>query len=149
MPPHLHSQSTILKHGRVFIAKSLDSSDKKIEESIQMATTSSNFLRPITHSRRHSTVSFSLIGDTTMSLSRQSSILSRFSELLSQRPSVFSRLSFLANQSRRQSGIYSSLSDQSIVIPKTHILNYNKCIIFVIFLILVILFVASVLFTLF
>ena len=171
----------MLKHVKVIVAKSLDSSEKKQEVAIELdsnsksatelvyhhhpatakpSTTSSNFLQlPGENSRRHSTVSFSLLEEEkTISLeglpalSRGGSVFSRFSDLLShsqntsrhqsfsRRPSVFSRLSHLANQSTRPSSLYSSLSDQSKIIPKICNLNgkfYLWLILFLIFIIFV------------
>ena len=147
----------MLKHVKVFVAKSLDSSEKKKDVNIELdsysksatelvyhhlettkkTTTTSNFLQlPGKKSRRHSTVSFSLLEEEKMismeglpALSRCNSIVSRFSDLLSpshnpsqdqsisRHPSVFSHLSDLANQSTRPSSLYSSLSEQSKIMP--------------------------------
>ena len=170
----------MLKHVKVFVAKSLDSSEKKKDVNIELDTyskssselvhhhletiktsiTTSNFLQlPGDKSRRHSTVSFCLLEEErTISmeglpaLSRGNSIFSRFSDLLSpshkpsghqsdsRRPSVFSRLSDLANQSTRPSSIYSSLSEQSKIMPKIDRM-YGNSYLFVILLILLIILV--------
>jgi hypothetical protein len=170
----------MLKHVKVFVAKSLDSSEKKKDvkieldsysksaselvyhhlETTKMMTTTSNFLQlPGEKSRRQSTVSFSFLEEEkTISLeglpalSRGNSIFSRFSDLLSpshnpirhqsfsRRPSVFSRLSDLANQSTRPSSLYSSLSEQSKIMPKIGKL-YGKLQLFVILIILLIIIV--------
>ena len=177
----------MLKHVKVFVAKSLDSSEKKKDVNIELdsysksatelvyhhpettktTTTISNFLQlPGEKSRRHSTVSFSLLEEEKTilmeglpALSRGNSIFSRISDLLSpshnpslhqsisRRPSVFSRLSELANQSTRPSSLYSSLSDQSKIMPKIGKL-YRHLYLFVILVILMIIFIL-ILFTFF
>ena len=136
-------------------------------ETTKTTTITSNYLQlPGEKSRRHSTVSFCLLEEErTISmeglpaLSRGNSIFSRFSDLLSpshnpsrhqsisRRPSVFSRMSDLANQSTRPSSLYSSLSEQSKIMPKIGQL-YRNLYLFVILVILLIIFV-TILFTYF
>ena len=165
------------KHVKVFVAISLESSEKKKDVNIELdsysnsatelvyhhlettlvMTTTSNLLQlPGEKSRRNSTVSFSLLEEEkTISmeglpaLSRGNSIFSRFSDLLSpshnpsrhrsvsSRPSIFSRLSDLANQSTSPSSLYSSLSDQSTIMPKIGELYVKLYLIIILIILLV------------
>ena len=169
----------MLKHAKAIVARSLDSSEKKPEDTIELVTysksatelvhshqetikvfmPSSNFLQlPGERSRRPSAVSFTLLEEEKIvleelpSLSRVGSGFSRVSDLLSpsrrsrtsKRPSIFSRLSDLANGSTRPSSLYSSLSDLSKNVPNHRILN-SRLYLFVIFVIVLVILVTVLL----
>ena len=177
---HQTKKKSMLKHAKAIVARSLDSSEKKPEDTIELVTysksatelvhshqetikvfmPSSNFLQlPGERSRRPSTVSFTLLEEEKLvsleelpSLSRVGSGFSRVSDLLSpskrsrtsKRPSIFSRLSDLANGSTRPSSLYSSLSDLSKNVPNHRILN-SRLYLFVIFVIVLVILVTVLL----